>query len=284
MHSEVQRAHLKAVEEERHRVHLEFREREHQVKKLRAKYEATVRGRPDDEESGVASQSYYVIQAAQRREELQRHGDELDQEIRKREKESRALEATLKHLNVRNSDFRKSFQQADMTSKDANELRHMEEQAKVAQDALFKKKKTLQRLQTDFEEDGRRLEQVQRQTDQLNEHNMHLEQAHKQVAEELDSQKADIEGMAAKLYRLSAAHRRRFGRSGAPSTEESVQEKTFRVGLCQETTDNVLYTLGQLVRQFPEMHDELQMHLQRLGLVVPSRPPSRAAMDAQQES
>ena len=44
-----------------------------------------------------------MIQAAQKREELQRQGDELDQEIRRREREMRALEATLRHVNVRNT-------------------------------------------------------------------------------------------------------------------------------------------------------------------------------------
>ena len=58
----------------------------------------------------VLFRSYFVIQAAQRREELQREGDELDAQIRKCEREIRALENTLKHLTVRNAEFRLSFQ------------------------------------------------------------------------------------------------------------------------------------------------------------------------------
>ena len=58
----------------------------------------------------LSFRSYFVIQAAQRREELQREGDELDAQIRKCEREIRALENTLKHLTVRNAEFRLSFQ------------------------------------------------------------------------------------------------------------------------------------------------------------------------------
>jgi hypothetical protein len=113
------------------------------------------------------SQAALVIMAAQKREELQREGDELDQEIRRREKEMRALEHTLEHLNVRNTQFRLSFHKADMSGHEADELKQLQDQAKMGSDALFRKKKELQRLQTDYEEDMRRLEQVNQQASRL---------------------------------------------------------------------------------------------------------------------
>ena len=62
---------------------------------------------PEGEEE--RSNAYYVIKAAQDKEELQREGDALDASIRKAEKEIRALENTLRVLNGRNDQYRKSF-------------------------------------------------------------------------------------------------------------------------------------------------------------------------------
>lgn len=65
---------------------------------------------PEGEEE--KSQAYYVIRAAQEKEDLQRHGDELDARIRKSEKEIQALENTLRVLNSRNETYRRNFNKA----------------------------------------------------------------------------------------------------------------------------------------------------------------------------
>ena len=59
------------------------------IDRLRKRYEiiSVSMNPPEGEEQH--SQAYYVIKAAQEREELQRHGDDLDSKIKKAEKEIR---------------------------------------------------------------------------------------------------------------------------------------------------------------------------------------------------
>lgn len=246
------------------------------MEKLRNKFETLckvsgVRG--DDEGGEQKSQAYYMIQAAQKREELQRKGDEMDQDIRKNEKEIRALSHTLKHLANHNTDFRSAHQRVDMSGEEAEKLKLLEEQAKVAQDALFKRKKELQRLQTDFEEDSRRLEQVMQQAARLEERNQHLDNARQQMESELEVQRDNVEKVTRRVLRMSSVHREK---QGADITEETLQEKQFRAEATLDTVQNALFTLGQLAKEYPEIRDVLSVSLQEINMTIPARPATRA--------
>ncbi|KAH8056161.1 hypothetical protein JL720_14228 [Aureococcus anophagefferens] len=201
------------------------------------------------------------IEAAQKREELQRVGDELDQEIRRREREMRALEATLSHVNSRNSQYRQSFQKANMKSNEAEDMKQLEEQAKLAQDALFRRKKELQRLSTDYEEDERRLQQVDAQCARLEERNGHLAEAHAQMEVELGAQDEALEKHEKRLARLSAMHRDKMS-----AFDETVQEKSFRAKSLAEATTSILRTLGALSKAYPELKDVMSNMLAEAGL------------------
>ena len=261
VHSDVQAVQLRLAEEEVHKVKMEVNGRKAQINMLAAKYEKVVKSSSVRSEEGgePKSQAYYMIQAAQKREELQRQGDELDQEIRRREREMRALEATLRHVNVRNTKYRTSFQKANMKSGEAEDMKQLEEQAKLAADALFRRKKELQRLATDFEEDDRRLRQVEGQCTRLEERNGHLAEAKQQMEVELAAQDEALQKHDERLARLSALHR-------GDGQEETVQEKHFRAEGLRDATKSVLRTLGDLAKAYPELKDVLNATLQDHGL------------------
>ena len=79
---------------------------------------------------------------------------------------------------------------------------------------VFKKKKELARLQTDLEEDGRRLEQVAAQSARLEERNEHLAAAKEQMDSELEVQRDAVEKITRRVSRMSQAHRETGSRKG----------------------------------------------------------------------
>jgi len=113
VHKDILSSEFKAAEEERHKVAVELQFRKSKVKNLRIKYEGLVQKNSSSsgevDAPGEHSQAYYVIKAAQEKEELQRYGDELDGKIRKSEKELKALINTLDHLKLRNKNYRDKF-------------------------------------------------------------------------------------------------------------------------------------------------------------------------------
>jgi coiled-coil domain-containing protein 39 len=279
VHRDMLKAELRVLEDEKHKVTMDLRDKEQNVERLRSRFAAQNTSSKDGEEH---SQAYYVIQAAQKREELQRHGDELDHDIRRFEREIRALQTTLDHLNARNVAYRASFQKVDIKGSDVEVLKQMQERTKMAKDMLFRKKKELQRLMTDFEEDSRRLDGLKTQNDRVNKQKAHLESAVVQVEEELLSQDALLTELQERVVRVTNRHRTQAAEEAGVSVEMldqgTLEEKASRAEVVKDVVQNVLYTLGQLSLEFPEVSDQLNSRMAEAGLRMPSKPPaSRAA-------
>lgn len=115
VHKDILTSESKAAEDERHKVAVELQYRKTRVKNLRIKYEGLIQKNKsssgESDAAGDHSQAYFVIKAAQEKEELQRYGDELDGKLRKCEKEIKALANTLDHLKMRNKNYRDKFMQ-----------------------------------------------------------------------------------------------------------------------------------------------------------------------------
>lgn len=142
---------------------VELQHRKTRVKNLRIKYEGLIQRNQsssgDTEAPGDHSQAYYVIKAAQEKEELQRYGDELDGKLRKCEKEIKALINTLDHLKMRNKNYRDKFIQG-AEGADLEKKQILEDQCRAASETLFKKRRELQKLQKDYDDDARQLMEI----------------------------------------------------------------------------------------------------------------------------
>ena len=149
---------VKNAEEAKHQAVTDLNACEKKLEGLRAKYESV---RMYLSEGGEQkTQSYFIIKAAQRKEELKRVGDSLDSQIQKCGKELKALKKTLKVMLKKNTHFRKDFQNADSKSDAARKMSRLQARAKQSADNLFTRKKQLHRLNRDIEDLQSRMESI----------------------------------------------------------------------------------------------------------------------------
>ncbi|KAG4093015.1 hypothetical protein H8356DRAFT_949730 [Neocallimastix lanati (nom. inval.)] len=141
VHKEMLELQVKEAEEERHAANTEYHERLNKLDKLKKRYEILVTHFPNDEEEH--SQAYYVIRAAQEREELQKKGDEYDNAIKKAEKEIKALENTLKLMNIKNEQYRQSVSYGEITKKETEQKELLEQQYQAATEKYKEKRQQI---------------------------------------------------------------------------------------------------------------------------------------------
>merc|ERR1711959_229102 len=195
VHQEVLKAQLRSQEEERHKTAIELAERKQKIYNLKMKYENVLNKVKKEDGEEQHSQAYYVLKAAQEKEETQRKGDELDDEIRRAEREIRALENTLGHLLTRNRKYKENFQTANQQNQtELEEKQMLEEQSRAANEVLFKKKKQLSQLVREEQEDTSRYEELQANMNKLG-------QQLEALSQEKDKLQMDAEAQRPKLDR-----------------------------------------------------------------------------------
>nr|CCA18224.1 flagella associated protein putative [Albugo laibachii Nc14] len=279
MQRELQRAMNKNIEEERHKLTLELAERESRVRKLHAKFEVLCKsgGYGADQEEGTEgrSQAYYMIRAAQRREELQIEGDDLDNKIRVAEREIKALKKTLRHLESQNSEYRKSFQRVDLAGEDKKKLVALEEQVRDAEDRFFKKKKEVTRIEIDLESEVNYLRELQTRKSSTQESCSQLTANMTQIDKEIVYERQKWKRAVRKLKKQLNEHCKRvYGTTGSKFVKEHILLEMYAQ---KEITTSLLYTLGQLADEFPEMADTLQIETKKHNLHIPKTRPGRTA-------
>lgn len=144
--SNILKAELKSSEQERYRVSKELGERKNKVQNLQIKYKALIQSKQGDVDVYKHSQAYYVIKAAQEKEELERKEDELKAQILKSEKELKALYNTLTHLKNRNKKLRDYNINKGSTQKDFKLKEALEQQYQSAGQSFLYKKVELDKL------------------------------------------------------------------------------------------------------------------------------------------
>lgn len=150
LHMKALKSQSKALAGEKHSLIMEEKERAMKVHQLKSRYEIMMGAHVKDESGKVLSQAYFVIKAAQERDDLQSEGDLLDLKIQRAEKEVNALEVTYNKLVEKNDSMRKTFRS---TAGDTafEEVDKMKAKLDRAFDSLKEKKREAAELERDVE-------------------------------------------------------------------------------------------------------------------------------------
>jgi len=273
VHIEVLRAQLRGAEEERHKAAIELAERKQKIFTLKSKCD-NVMNKVKKEDGEQHSQAHYMIKAAQEKEELQRKGDEMDDKIRRAEREIRSLENTLGHLVTRNQKYKESFtSQNAQNSAEVEEKQLLEEQARAANEVLFKKKKVLSQFDREEAEDGRRYEELQENLERIDARANELAQARDLIVQDIEAQQPKLERAEQALI----VSRSKASQAGIDIEGESPASLDIECRALRDQNQSILHALGTSLQDYTQ--DVLPLFeslLQEKGIAVASRPPSVA--------
>jgi len=275
VHTEVLRAQLRSAEEEKHKAAIELAERKQKIFTLKSKYDNVMCKVKKEEGGEQLSQAHYMIKAAQEKEELQRKGDELDDKIRRAEKEIRSLENTLGHLVQRNHKFKENLQTSNMQNQsELEEKQTLEEQSRAANEVLFKKKKVLTQLEQEAQEDVQRYEELQRSMQQMEAHVNELTAARDVLRQDIGTQAPKIE----RAQQTLANAQTRAIQSGVDLAPEAAAAVDVKARGLREQNQSLLFALSNALQDYGEDVLPLFENLcAERGVAMPSRPPSAAS-------
>jgi len=211
-----------------------------------------------------------VIKAAQEREELQRKGDELNAKIIQSEKELKALDNTLNHLQNRNSNFRDGFLNKGMTNKDVDQKTALEQQMNAASENYFKKKKEFQVKTKDYEEDLRRYNELQNRLTYISQRRSEVNGQLKKAQEEVDQQ----DQKKVRAERTLNDRRKVLVNMNKVPAAESIEANQIDLEVEKHLTKTLQSGIFLLCTEYPELKEILEPMLRDRNIPVPEKAPS----------
>ena len=178
----------RTAEEQRHEFLTTLNEKKMMVGKLEARLSAVESTMSSSEGGEQRSQTYFLIKAAQEREQLQRDGDLLDAKLKKTEKEIMSLNMLLRTLNVKNQSYKQSFGKADPKGNDQSTKKALETKAKQLDNQLKRKEQALHNLEEDVAVVDQRLQVASEEQGQLTQFVQNLEERHGTIDHEVNEQ------------------------------------------------------------------------------------------------
>ena len=252
---------LRSRKEEFHKTAMDVGRLKIALEKVESKYN-TIRSinNAGKESEDYQSPELKLILAAQKRQELQEEGDQLDETIRKKEVEIRTMKKTLVQLRERNTNFRSSFAKADMNGTKAQELKNLEIKAEESEEALFKVRKELQVVQKCNTEDRVKLDRLTREMSKCEKQSRDLLLVKEQYEKKLKQYNSTLDGYNSTVSALQKS-------CNENKTGQALQMKKFKAELVSLQSERICKLLLNLGEEFRELRDDILVDMKKEGLI-----------------
>lgn len=172
---------------------------------------------------------------------------------------------------MRNKNYRDKFQMG-AEGADLEKKQILEDQCRAASETLFKKRRELQKLQKDYDEDARRLMEIKTTQQQLHkradEQSVQRDRLDKELGEQADKINRAQKTFQAKLNNVRAVK--------GPDFENTKENYEILAEVEQIKNKQLLASLQQIIQEFPDFGQILEGPLADNGIKIPSRPGSQA--------
>ncbi|XP_066537250.1 coiled-coil domain-containing protein 39 [Hoplias malabaricus] len=265
VHREMLTKQIKITDQERQGLSAEVHERLSKIDKMRKRYEIMTIAMAAPEGEEEKSQAYYIIKAAQEKEELQRVGDELDAKIRKTEKEIKALENTFHVVNNRNTTYRKSFSKVTESSPEYKEKTKLDEQKRAVEEKYKHKRRQIRELQEDIQGMSSSLNAILQEEATQSQRKNDVQSHILALNAELFSQQEKLDRVNRQCSKLTKEIR-----SAKKTKEETFEERDIELKELKDLNKTVNKMLLELMEERPDLQAILQMYFMQAKLSLPS--------------
>nr|XP_030718752.1 coiled-coil domain-containing protein 39 isoform X2 [Globicephala melas] len=265
VHKKMLASQIRCVDQERQNISAEFHERLSKIDKLKNRYEilTVVMLPPEGEEE--KTQAYYVIKAAQEKEELQREGDSLDAKINKAEKEIYALGNTLQVLNSCNNNYKQSFKKVTPSSAEYEVKIQLEEQKRAVDEKHRYKQRQIRELQEDIQSMENTLAVIEHLTNNVKEKISEKQAYTLQLRKETEEQKPKLERVTKQCAKLIKEIRLL-----KDTKDETLEEQDIKLREVKQLHKIIDEMLVDITEENAEIGIILQTYFQQSGLALPT--------------
>ncbi|NWH81640.1 CCD39 protein, partial [Piaya cayana] len=256
---------IRLVDQERQRLSIEIQERLSQIDKLTCRYEILTIAMMPPEGEEEKTLTYYVIKAAQEKEELHHESDNLDAKICKAEKEIVALENTVCILNNCNNNYQNSFKEVTETSEEYEEKLKLEEEKRAADQQYRYKQRQIKELEENLQSLENNFDIVVKQEALFQDQKKEKQALNVQMNEDVEEQKPKLQRVISQCSRLS-----REIQSLKKTNTETQEERDIDLHDLRSINKAIDKLLADVLEANPDLNRPFQMYFHQSNLELPT--------------